>query len=381
MVKNRRDVSDLLAWQKQKDDKLFDSLLDKSRKEQELTTFVPQISDNSKKIADSIGNHGKKKKIEDRLYDYNSKSKPITPKPASKHGSSKQMNKNTNSSQFLLQKTPVNARSKKGSKANLLNCVNLNQKSHSVTPKSEFDSISNKMEVSRIINQNNTPFNLKEACYNNEGYEIKNNYPISSGRRVSEPRCQMQKNMNGYFSSTNLNMNNKGYATINNKKRNIRKNSENEEIEKESQLIIKQEVENTKESYNELDNFCTNNTNMNSNRNDKPKSEIDIPDASCEMNSPSHSNNMKTPKDIKFLEKNLISMQSSSNKKFYTNQGKKEKYFTENSNKAKVSIDEFKYLEEKASCNVDSQQFIADNKVKNRLPSKSPKPTSNNLQK
>ena len=83
-LKNKRDVSDLMAWQKSKDDKLFESLLEKSKKEQELTTFAPTISENSKKIAETKCSH---QKVEERLYDC-PKSRPITPKPCRSSASS-----------------------------------------------------------------------------------------------------------------------------------------------------------------------------------------------------------------------------------------------------------------------------------------------------
>lgn len=69
LVKTKRDVNDLMAWQKQKDDRLFDSLLEKSKREQQLTTFIPNISDNSKKIADGMMLNEKRKRIEDRIYE------------------------------------------------------------------------------------------------------------------------------------------------------------------------------------------------------------------------------------------------------------------------------------------------------------------------
>ena len=85
-LKSKRDVSDLMAWQKSKDDKLFESLLEKSKIEQETTTFAPKISDNSKKIAEI--KCGQQCRIEDRLYEV-PKSRPVTPKPCASSTSSR----------------------------------------------------------------------------------------------------------------------------------------------------------------------------------------------------------------------------------------------------------------------------------------------------
>lgn len=78
LIKSKRDVTDQLAWQKQKDDKLLESLFERSKKEQESTTFAPTISDNSKKIADCKLQGSKAKPVQDRLYDVKRCS---TPKP------------------------------------------------------------------------------------------------------------------------------------------------------------------------------------------------------------------------------------------------------------------------------------------------------------
>lgn len=100
-LKNKRDVSDLMAWQKSKDDKLFDSLLEKSKKDQELTPFAPTISDNSKKMAETKYSH---QKVEERLYE-GPKSRPITPKPCRSSASS---NKGGVVSRKHLSKSPMN---------------------------------------------------------------------------------------------------------------------------------------------------------------------------------------------------------------------------------------------------------------------------------
>ena len=78
LVKTKRDVSDLMAWKKQKDDRLFDSLLEKSKREQQQTTFVPNISDKSKKMIDNKFQKDKKSYIEDSIYEQK-KSHTITP--------------------------------------------------------------------------------------------------------------------------------------------------------------------------------------------------------------------------------------------------------------------------------------------------------------